>query len=144
MTSRGIRSFALILNAFVMVVACERPVSDTELPGLYVMNEGRAADTLWLRRDGRFVRRFVPNIGGGAVASIDSGVWQMVRASDRPPELVVRGITPWWETEMWPAGTSRPPVQRTVWGAPVERAGGGRPSLAVDYDLGWAYVRVQP
>jgi hypothetical protein len=118
------------------VIACGAEVAPAELPGLYVMNKGRAADSLWLRSDGRYVHQYMGP--GHAAAVVDSGAWQVEHRDELRVTLsnfVERSLV-----ETWPV--DKPSLQPTTWFTYTRRASSGRPSLVVDDDLGWAFVRV--
>jgi len=114
-----------------MISACSRSVSPSELPGTYVMNRGQAADTIFVRSDGTYLRRLV--LPGEAPVS-DTGQWQLepVAGEERIVFAKLRAKWPGLREESppgyWPV--------RTVLGA------GGQVRLPVDEDLGWAYVRL--
>ena len=68
------RFFHFLAFAAALLCGCEARARPEEVPGTYVMNRGRAADTLLVRPSGTYVRRHVAP--GGALV-VDSGSWSI-------------------------------------------------------------------
>ena len=100
------------------------------------MNQGQAADSLWLRPDGRYVHHYVPPGGGTPVA--DSGAWQ-AKAGERLLVTLANYVA-YSDAETWPV--AKPSLRPGYWITYTQRASGGRPALVVSDDAGWAFVRV--
>jgi hypothetical protein len=101
------------------------------------MNRGHAADTLFIRADGRYRR--VYRMPGQAVVT-DNGTW----ARDTLHGDVVFTFTPFWahwRGETDPSSLPRRPVIPESWTARPTRTFTGRLQLVVDEDLEWSYLR---
>jgi hypothetical protein len=125
----------------LLVAACsEFPINPREVPGTYVMNRGRAADTLMLQQDEhrRLYRRVYRMPGQPLV--IDSGTWSVDR-SRRPMVVRLTTIWPRWRAETEASTLRRSPLTPVIWSAEPTRTLSGRIRLWVDEDLDWAYVR---
>jgi hypothetical protein len=132
--SRGI--LAAALTAFG--VGCGRPARPAEVPGTYVMDGGRAADTLVVRPGGTYLRRYA---APGRAPVTDSGTWSVVTGAGAG-DLAFQGFVPSWRAETFP-GPSEPGGGRGhLWFVAPKRGAGGGVRLPVNDDLGWAYVRV--
>ena len=133
-----LRRVALLLALSAGAVACTRAVPPEEASGTYVMNRGRAADTLVVHAGGTYVRRYA---APGRVVVTDSGRWSIDHIG-RERVIGFAAFTPRWRSETFP-GAAPPAVG--WWPVQPERAAlGGEVRLPVSDDLGWAYVRVGP
>ena len=132
------RSASGVLVLLLVAAACsEWPVGAGELPGTYVMNRGRAADTLILEREGHYRRVYaMPD----KPVVIDTGRWTVETFHD---EVYVAFASFWqrWRAESDMGALRRFPIAAGPWRAPPERTLSGRIQLAVDPDLEWAYAQ---
>jgi hypothetical protein len=128
------RSQAFVAILSIAVLACGRPVSNTDLPGLYVLDHGRAADSLWVYSDSHYVQRY-GHPGTSVIA--DSSRWTVDSVGGK------RLIT--FEGFVHYSRPERSPTLDTVrgfWPVKPERSRSGAIILPVDSDLDWAYRRV--
>jgi hypothetical protein len=127
-------SRALIAAALLVTSSC-RGVPPDAVPGTYVMNHGRASDTLVVRAGGTYIRRYA---APGQPPAIDSGTWSVDTAS-RGQMLGFDRFPTRWDAET-PFASDRDTV-RGLWLTIAHRDVRGRVRLVVDDDLDWAYVR---
>jgi hypothetical protein len=126
------------LAALIVVAACsEWPISARDVPGTYVMNRGRAADTLIVLPHGRY--RHIYAMPGQRVV-IDSGTWLVNQA---PHQVAVRFSTLWarWRNETDGSYLRRSLLTPMSWSVEVSRTLSGRIRMYADENLDWAYVR---
>jgi hypothetical protein len=121
--------------ALLVTAACARSVPPEEVPGTYVMNRGKAADTLVVRADRMYVRRYA---APGRPMAIDSGTWSPDHVGSSPM-LGFQGFPMRWEVETSPDGRD---TARVLWLVSAQRDARGGVRLLVDEDLDWAYIRV--
>jgi hypothetical protein len=117
------------------------PIDTREIPGTYVMNLGRAADTLIVEAGGKYRRIYA---FPGRPVIIDSGTWAIT--SYHGDEVVV--FTNFWqrwraETEGSGSARHRAPITLNDWRPVPERSLWGRLQLPVEPDLQWTYERVR-
>jgi len=117
------------------------PITDREIPGTYVMNLGRAADTLFVDPGGTYRRVYrAPD----QPVTIDSGSWTI---TEYHGDHVVAFTNFWqrWRAETEGAGTARhrAPIAADDWRSKPERSLWGKLQLPVEPDLQWMYVRVK-
>ena len=127
-----IRTVALILT----VAACSRPATSDSVTGTYVMNHGKAHDTLIVYPSGEYARRYA---APGAAIVVDSGRWTWDTINGEQ-FLTFEKFVPRWMSELYPNVPSTP----GFWPARPERRSGGAVEIPVERDIGWAYVRLQP
>lgn len=125
---------ALPLTA-VILAACTVPASLDSVPGMYVMNRGRAADTLVVRANHTYERRYALP---GSAAVIDHGAWS-VDTIETDTYVTFERFVARWEAETDPSGRA---PQRAFWPVQPERTMSGAIVLTVNSDLGWEYRRV--
>lgn len=122
----------------VLAVACsELPINPRDVPGTYVMNRGRAADTLIVLPQGRYRRVYAMP---GQPVVIDSGTWSIGRSGH---QMVVKfgALSPRWETETEASARRRsPPLASASWSTEPTRTLSGKMKLWVDEFLDWAYI----
>src|SRR4051812_49949639 len=103
----------LRLLMFVLVAtACAAwPIDERAIPGTYVMNRGRAADTLMVGSHGRYRRVYALQ---GEPVAIDSGTWTY---DTYHGDVVVRFSSFWqrWQNEMDASWVRRSPLQPAEW-----------------------------
>jgi hypothetical protein len=129
---------ARLAALLVVVAACsEWPISARDIPGTYVMNRGRAADTLILLQHGRY--RHIYRMPGQRVA-IDSGTWLVTQSGH---QIVVRFSALWqrWRNETDFSYVLRAPLTPVSWSVEPSRTVSGRMRLDAEEALDWAYVR---
>lgn len=129
------RIAALLL---LITAACSQwPIHERDLTGTYVMNRGRAADTLMVQPHGRY--RHVYAMPGQPV-TVDSGSWV---ADTFHGDAVVRFSQFWqrWQGEMDASWVRRSPLKPGEWMAHPDRKFNGRLRFVVDETLAWAYVQ---
>jgi hypothetical protein len=133
MTSRHDRSARVLACAALTLTACTRPADVRDVPGTYVMNRGRAADTLIVGADRRYRRVYV---APGQAAAIDTGGWSVDTVGDRV------FVTFEHFSSRWRADLGLEP-SRVVgyWPVEPERTLDGLIRLVVNSDLGLAYVQ---
>jgi hypothetical protein len=102
------------------------------------MNQGRAADTLVVRADGSYWRRYV---APGQAPVTDSGRWAVERVTGEAL-IGFENFAPRWQSETFP-GVPGLPGARGLWPVAAERTLAGTVKLPVNDDLGWAYIRVR-
>jgi hypothetical protein len=143
MRSHG--QYALVVVLIGSVACSELPIDWGGISGTYVMNHGRAADTLIVHPRGRYRRIYA--MPGESVA-IDSGKWSVDSVYDleRSRFHVVAAFAsfrPRWRAETEAAAVQRSPslLSPESWPAIPERTVTGRIQFVVDDDLDWAYVR---
>jgi len=129
---------AHLATLFLLVAACSAwPINPRDVPGTYVMNRGRAADTLIVLQQGRYRRVYrMP----GQPVSIDSGTWSVDR-SRRQMVIKFAALWPRWRAETEASSLRRSPLAPVAWSVELTRTLGGRVKFFVDEDLDWAYVR---
>lgn len=126
----------------ILMVACGAlPIDHREVPGTYVMNLGRAADTLIVEARGTYRRIYaMPD----QPVTIDSGTWSIQQYHG---DEVVAFSNFWqrWrgETEGTGAARHRAPITPDNWRPVPERSWWGRMQLPVEPDLQWIYVQVK-
>ena len=128
--------------ASCLTIACGAlPIDHRGIPGTYVMNLGRAADTLIINAGGTYRRIYaIPN----QPVTIDSGTW--VITMYHGDEVVA--FSDFWqrwraETEGTGSARHRAPMIADVWRAVPERSLWGRLQLPVEPELQWMYVRAK-
>jgi hypothetical protein len=131
---------SLLLPFAIAVIGCSRPADLRDVPGTFVMNRGRAADTLTLQSEGRYRRAYV---APGQEAVIDTGTWS-VDTVGRDVYLTFDAFTPRWRAETSPPAVRSVASAMGYWPARPERTWAGDIQLVVDDDLGWAYVKRGP
>ena len=129
---------SLLTMLVLASAACGRRARPDEVPGTYVMNRGRAADTLVVRPGGTYLRRYVAP--GGAPAT-DSGAWSVDTATGEG-RIVFEGFVARWRGEVFPGLPDPGGGRGGLWAVAAERPPGGGVRLPVNDDVGWAYVRV--
>jgi aminoglycoside 6'-N-acetyltransferase I len=129
---------ALVLVLLLVSAACsEWPIGARELPGTYVMNRGRAADTLILDRQGHFRRIYaMPD----KPVVIDSGRWT-VDTFHETVYVAFATFSQRWRAESDMGALPRYPIAAGPWRAPPERGFSGQIRLPVDPDLDWVYTQ---
>jgi hypothetical protein len=130
----------------LLAVACsEVPIDFRDVPGTYVMNHGRAADTLFVQAHGRYRRIYAMP---GENIAVDSGTWSVdsIYDVDRKRFHVLAAFAAF--PRRWLAETEAALVRRSPrfllpesWPAVPERTLTGRIQFVVDPDLEWSYVR---
>lgn len=113
------------------------PIGPRDVPGTYVMNRGRAADSLIVLPGGRYRRVYAMP---GQPVVIESGAWT-VDPSRRPAVVTFESLWPRWRNETEASWLSRSPLAPANWRAELTRTFTGRIKWWVDEDLDWAYVR---
>jgi hypothetical protein len=122
----------------LLAAGCGRQAALSEVPGTYVMNRGRAADTLFVRADGHYRRTYVYP---GQQAVVDTGAWT-VDTSGADIFVTFAGFLARWRAETDPPVLqAQLPATRGYWATKPERTASGRVQIVVDPDDGWAYVR---
>lgn len=142
---RSSRHPAVVVVLIGSLACSELPIDFGEIHGTYVMNHGRAADTLIVHPRGRY-RRIYAMPGESVV--IDSGRWSVDSVYDLARnsfhELAAfASFRPRWRAETEAAAVQRSPslLLPGSWPAIPERTVTGRLQFVVDDDLDWAYVR---
>ena len=137
------RLIAPLLLVTMGIVACSLPKDTKSLAGTYVMHlEQRAADTLVLRADGRYVRRYRAN--EDTTASIDSGSWFLSKNG----KLVALRNFPkrwrWIHDCMYTGMVCKALTEPTMLALTLERShlGFGKFRLGWHSDFGWWYTPV--
>lgn len=121
--------------AVLILAACNVPVSQDRVPGTYVMNRGRAADTLMIRANHSYERRYsLP----GSTTHVDRGTWSFdsLRAERY---ITFDSFPPRWHAETRPRSWQD---SRGFWPVMPERTITGGIVLGVDPDLDWEYRKV--
>jgi hypothetical protein len=128
---------ALVVVLAAAAACSELPIKVRDYAGTYVMNRGRAADTLILEAQGRYRRIYAMP---GQTVAIDAGTWA---ADTFHGDVYIGFATFWprWRSETDPSSLWRTPVVAAYWRALPKRAFTGRIRLEVDDDLDWAYVQ---
>ena len=124
-----------LLAAALVASSCRRSVPPDAVPGTYVMNHGRAGDTLLVRAGGTYVRRYT---APGQPLAIDSGTWS-VDTLLNDGMLGFNSFLTRWDAEV-PFASGRD-IFRGLWLTIAQRDFRGSVRLIVDDDLDWAYVR---
>lgn len=139
------RHYALVVVLIGSVACSELPIDFRKIPGTYVMNHGRAADTLIVHPRGRY-RRIYAMPGERVV--IDSGKWSVDSVYDLERNsfhvlAAFASFQPRWRAETQAAAVQRSPslLLPESWPAIPERTVTGRIQFVVDDGLDWAYVR---
>jgi len=135
MLSRYHHLVRLFAFAALALAACTQRADLRDVPGTYVMNRGRAADTLIVGTDRHYRRVY---IAPGQAAVIDSGTWSVDTVGDQIL-VTFEHFAPRWRAE-----TDAGPELRLVigyWPVEPERTLGGAIRLVVDPDVDWAYVQ---
>ena len=128
---------ATVALLFVAAACSEWPIGARELPGTYVMNRGRAADTLILEREGQYRRIYaMPD----KPVVIDTGRWT-VDTFHKEVYVAFESFWQRWRAESDMGALRRFPISVGPWRAPQARTLSGRIQLAVDPDLDWAYTQ---
>jgi hypothetical protein len=129
---------AHLATLLLLVAACSAwPINPRDVPGTYVMNRGRAADTLIVLQPGRYRRVYrMP----GQPVIVDYGTWSVDRSRH---QMVIKFATLWarWRAETEASSLRRSPLAPVAWSVQPTRTLNGRVKLLVDEDLDWAYVR---
>lgn len=125
-------NFASVLAA-LLLSSCAGPVHLKDVPGTYVMDHGRAADTLTVRPDGHYARVY---LAPGHRAAIDTGTWTVDTTQGQLAISFTRFVAR-WRAETFPTA----PQNAGLWVVEPIRTRGGTLRLTVDDDLGWAYVQ---
>ena len=124
----------------VLTVACSAwPVKQRDIAGTYVMNRGRAADTLTLEANGFYRRAYaVP----GQSAKVETGSWKIDTVHNEV-HVSLPGFWPWWLAETEAGALRRRPtlLSPIAFSPRPERTWTGRLQFVVDEGLGWAYVQ---
>lgn len=132
------RLVLVALSAMVATSACRAEAHRADVPGTYVMNRGRAADTLWLMPQGHYTHLYrypadAPIVRGGC--------WTWSRF-ENTPLVELDDFIMLSRRETFPSALRQ---QGGIWPAQIERSLlTGRVRLPVDDDVGWAYERVSP
>ena len=109
-------------------------VSTANVVGRYKLNQGTAQDEIEVLPDGRYVHSHRTNRGRTLA---DTGTWSMRNYNGNRLELAhFRFISPVDSGEMTDGADARP----TLWVPVISRTLSGRVRLAVDDDIGLAYV----
>ena len=119
----------------VILASCSVPASLDWVPGTYVMNRGRAADTLVVRANHSYERRYAMP---GAAAVIDHGAWS-VDTIEEHRYVTFEPFVARWKAETDPTGTA---PTSGFWPVQPERTMTGAIVLNVNSDLGWEYRRI--
>jgi hypothetical protein len=123
----------MLLGTTLLVAACNSPASIDWVPGTYVMNRGSAADTLIVRLNHTYERRYVLP---GSAAVIDRGAWSVDTLAGE--QYVV--FEPFWAR--WHAETGGSPPTGGFWPVQPERTITGAIVLRVSEDEDREYRRV--
>ena len=107
------------------------------MPGTYVMNRGRAADTLILQANGHYRRIYAMP---GQTVAVDTGAWS---ATTLHGDEWVTFTTFWprWRAETETSTLYRFPLKAGPWQALPGRTLTGRLQMVVDEDIEWSYVQ---
>ena len=124
-----------VVGTLLVATSCSRPVPPDAVPGTYVMNHGRAADTLVVRAGGTYVRRYA---APGQPLAIDSGTWHVDSLAGEQMLGFDRFATR-WEAET-PFASDRDTVP-VLWLVSAKRDARRGVRLVVNDDLDWAYIR---
>jgi hypothetical protein len=110
--------------------ACEAPIAQHEIPGIYQLRVRGATDTLTLTRDGLFHHKYVADQGAAIID--EEGLWAWKeKASRRAPDIAIHGYT-----------AVVPEFERLdVWVTPVLRRR-GMVCIVVFEDLGLYYAKI--
>ena len=116
----SVPSHSLSASAFLVIgivgLGCSRRAAPEDLPGTYVMNRGRAADTLVLEPDGRYIRRYV---APRTAPVTDTGTWSIESVTGEG-RLALEGFPARWQVETSPeAGDG---TRRGLWAVTAERS----------------------
>ena len=127
--------FALLVSA-IFAMACSVQARPSDVPGTYVMNQGRAADTLWIKPGGTYAHLYrYP--GAAPILRRGSWTWGSV---DEFAAIEVDDFIMLSRRESFPSANRS---TGGIWPAPIERSPlTGAVFIPVDDDTGWAYERV--
>jgi hypothetical protein len=134
----GNRCPVRVLALLLIVISCSAPKAPSELAGVYVMNQTQAADTLWLRGDNRWVRRYHQRNFFAA----DSGPWFL---ASKGRMVGLREFPKRWafvHDAFFDTTKGRVLVTPTTLGLTIERSWLGKRRLGWHPDWGWWYERV--
>lgn len=132
---------ALGVTSCLSIACGALPIDHREVPGTYVMNLGRAADTLLVNAGGTYRRSYaIPN----EPVTIDSGTW-VITMYHGDEVVAFSNFSQRWRNETEGTGSARhrAPITADVWRAVPERSLWGRLQLPVEPDLQWRYERVK-
>lgn len=131
-----------LLGISCLTLACGAlPIDHREIPGTYVMNLGRAADTLIVIKGGTYRRIYAsPN----QPVMIDSGKW-VITMYHGDEVVAFSDFRQRWRSETEGTGSARhrTPITADDWRARPERSLWGRLRLPVEPELQWMYVRAK-
>jgi hypothetical protein len=119
----------------VCAVGCNTVADPNDVPGTYVMNLGKARDTLTVYPDSSYRRVYV---SPGARAVVDIGRWG-VRRVDNKTFIDFSDFTTRWRVETFPGD----PPKTGTWSVAAERNVNDDLLLGVDDDMGWAYIQLK-
>jgi len=125
---------SLIAIVPFMLTGCANntPVTQNEVPGVYVLSHDGVTDTLVLSRDGSFDH----HLWDGVTLSIqETGKWRQSEYPDKGAAVEFSGISPFADR---PAPHARAPG---TWLARLGRNRSGTITLMVNRDIGLAYER---
>jgi len=123
------------LIVMIVLAACSRPATKEEAVGVYVMNKGKAHDSLTVYPNGAYSRRYA---APGAASVVDSGRWTWDTINGEQ-FLTLEKFTPRWDYELFPPARGDP----GFWPARPERRAGGSVRIPVERDIGWFYIQVR-
>ncbi|MFN2570406.1 MAG: hypothetical protein ABR537_02170 [Gemmatimonadales bacterium] len=126
------------LCALLAAAGCSSwPINLREVPGTYVMNRGRAADTLVIQPQGRYVHMYR---APGQPVVVDVGAWS-IDTIHKQAVVTLHGFWQRWRTETEASELLRHPLAPGLWQVTPQRDALGRLRLMVDEDIEWLYVR---
>lgn len=130
------RTRFVLLTAALFVTACSVQARPADVPGTYVMNKGRAADTLWIKPGGTYAHLYrYP----GEAPILRRGSWTPASM----PGLGAIEVDDFIMHSRRESFPSAVPTQGGIWPAPVERSPlTGAVFIPVDDDSGWTYERI--
>lgn len=129
--ARSVPFFFLVL---VSALACSSsaPVSENDLPGLYVVRTGRVTDSLQLEATGQFQHRLRDDTG---LAISETGNWVASHFPDGDKSVEFHGMSPF-------AARPAPHSPRPGWWLTrVGRDRNGRVTFLLNQDLNLVYTR---
>jgi len=130
----GARSVPFFFLVLVSALACSSsaPVTENDLPGLYVVRTGRVTDSLQLEATGQFQHRLWDDTG---LAISETGNWVASHFPDGDKSVEFHGMSPF-------AARPAPHAPRPGWWLTrVGRDRNGRVTFLLNRDLNLVYTR---